>query len=328
MSINTLEYAAVFMEELDHQLVENSTTGWMEDNAGQVQYNGGAEVKIPKMQMSGLGDYDRDGGFAKGAVTVTYETKEMTQDRGRTFQLDAMDVDETNFAAMAGNVMGEFQRTKVIPEIDAYRYSTIAKLAEKNKKVKEYTPVKGQIFETLVEDLAAVRDIAGDCAELVIAMNAKLAGKLDLEKGGQNILQGGVFRQGSAELKVKEIDGCPIIRVPSARFQTEYTFYDGVTENQTAGGFAPAEEAQEINWIVILRHAPVAVSKTDVTRIFDPMTNQNANAWKIDYRKYHDLWIMDNGMEGVLVSVKPKESDDKKDGDGTNGSGGGGEQAS
>ena len=43
--------------------------------------------------------------------------------------------------------------------------------------------------------------------------------------------------------------------------------------------------------------------KTDVTRIFDPMTNQNANAWKIDYRKYHDLWIMDNGMDGVLVSV-------------------------
>ena len=79
MGINTLEYAAVFMEGLDQQLVENSTTGWMEDNAGQIQYNGGAEVKIPKMQLSGLGNYDRDGGFAKGAVTVTYETMEMTQ---------------------------------------------------------------------------------------------------------------------------------------------------------------------------------------------------------------------------------------------------------
>lgn len=308
MSINTLEYAAVFMEGLDQQLVENSTTGWMEDNAGQIQYNGGAEVKIPKMQMSGLGDYDRDGGFAKGAVTVTYETKEMTQDRGRTFQLDAMDVDETNFAAMAGNVMGEFQRTKVIPEIDAYRYSRIVGLAKAKGKVKEYTPVKNEIFEKLMEDVTAVRDLAGDCAELVIAMNAKLAGRLDMEKGGTNVLQSGVFQQGAAELKVKEIDGCPIIRVPSARFQTEYTFYDGVTESQTDGGFAAASGAQEINWIVILRRAPIAVSKTDVTRIFDPMTNQNANAWKIDYRKYHDLWIMDNGMDGVLVSVQPKAS--------------------
>ena len=89
----------------DKQLVEKSTTGWMEDNAAQVQYNGGAEVKIPKMTMSGLGDYDRNSGFAQGAVAVTYETRTLTQDRGRTFQLDAMDVDETNFAATAGNVM-------------------------------------------------------------------------------------------------------------------------------------------------------------------------------------------------------------------------------
>ena len=35
MSINTMEYAAVFMQELDSQMVECATSGWMEDNAGQ-----------------------------------------------------------------------------------------------------------------------------------------------------------------------------------------------------------------------------------------------------------------------------------------------------
>ena len=124
---------------------------------------------------------------------------------------------------------------------------------------------------------------------------------LDLTKGGTNVLQSGFFAQGKAEIKVKEVDGCPIIRVPSARFQTKYAFMDGV--EQAEGGFAVAEDAKGINWMVLVRKAPVAISKTDVTRIFDPMTNQNANAWKIDYRKYHDLWIMDNGMDGVMVSV-------------------------
>ena len=299
--MNTMEYASVFMTELDRQLVEKSTTGWMEDNAGQVQYNGGAEVKIPKMTMSGLGDYDRDGGFAKGAVTVSYETREMTQDRGRTFQLDAMDVDETNFAATAGNVMREFQSTKVIPEIDAYRYSKIYALAEAAGKTKAYTAAVDTVFENLMNDITAVRDVAGECTEIVIAMSAKVAGMLDLAKGGTNVLQSGYFEQGKAEIKVKEIDGCPIIRVPSARFQTKYTFMDGVENAE--GGFAAAEDAKGINWMVMVKQAPVAISKTDVTRIFDPMTNQNANAWKIDYRKYHDLWIMDNGMDGVLVSV-------------------------
>ena len=36
---------------------------------------------------------------------------------------------------------------------------------------------------------------------------------------------------------------------------------------------------------------PIAVSRTDKVRIFDPETNQSARAWAIDYRKYHDLWI-------------------------------------
>ena len=55
-----------------------------------------------------------------------------------------------------------------------------------------------------------------------------------------------------------------------------------------------------------MRNVPIAISKTDVTRVFDPMTNQKANAWKIDYRKYHDLWILDNAMSGLWVNVKPK----------------------
>ena len=299
--MNTMEYASVFMTELDRQLVEKSTTGWMEENAQQVQYNGGAEVKIPKMTMSGLGDYDRNSGFAQGAVAVTYETREMKQDRGRTFQLDAMDVDETNFAATAGAVMREFQSTKVIPEIDAYRYSKIYELAAAAGRTATYTPAKDTVFEKLMNDITAVRDAAGECTEIVVAMSAKVAGMLDLAKGGTNVLQSGFFSQGKAEIKVKEIDGCPIIRVPSARFQTKYTFMDGVENAE--GGFAAAEDAKDINWMVMVKQAPVAISKTDVTRIFDPMTNQNANAWKIDYRKYHDLWIMDNAMDGVFVNI-------------------------
>ena len=78
-----------------------------------------------------------------------------------------------------------------------------------------------------------------------------------------------------------------------------------MSEREKDGGFAPVEGAREINWIVCLKRAPVAVSKTDVTRIFDPMTNQNANAWKIDYRKYHDLWIMDNPSAHCHISITP-----------------------
>ena len=115
MSVNTIQTAAVIQSELDKAAVEQATSGWMEVNSNLVKYNGGSEVKIPELSMDGLADYDRQNGFVAGGVNFKYQTKTMTQDRGRSFSFDENAVDETNFVLTAATVMGEFQRTKVIP---------------------------------------------------------------------------------------------------------------------------------------------------------------------------------------------------------------------
>lgn len=61
MAINTLTTATLFQKTLDKAAVQDAVTGWMEGNAGQVIYNGGAEVKIPKLSVQGLADYDKVG---------------------------------------------------------------------------------------------------------------------------------------------------------------------------------------------------------------------------------------------------------------------------
>lgn len=302
--INTLEYTKIFADVLDEQLVQETTSGWMEANAGQTIYNGGNEVKIPVISMSGLGDYDRDTGFITGGVNLSFQTKTLTQDRGRTFQLDAMDVDETNFVTVAGNVMSQFQRTKVIPEVDAYRYSSIAAQAEAAGKTNLYVPSSNDILLKLKSDIAAVQDIAGDGVQLVITMSFPVAVMLEAADDITKTIDIVDFKSGSINTKVKSIDGIPIIRVSSSRMKTLYTFFDGKTNGQKEGGFKAADDAKNINWIITPRTAPIAVSKTDVTRIFDPMTNQTANAWKIDYRKYHDIWLCENALDGVIVSLQ------------------------
>ncbi len=312
---NTIEYSQIFMDALDKQMVEGATSGWMEENAGQVKYSGGSQIKIPKISMNGLGDYSRENGFTKGSVTYEYELMELRKDRGITFQLDAMDVDETNFGAAAGNVLGEFQRTKVVPEVDAYRYSTIADLAAKAGNKTEIAITAANILSKLMADIAAVQDAAGSAYEVIITMPVPVAALLDEADGVSRRLDVTDFKQGGMNFRVKSIDGNPIIRVPSVRMKTKYVFYDGrtpsdesesnPTPDQTAGGFAAAADAKSINWLITVRRAPIAVSKTDVTRIFDPMTNQSANAWKIDYRKYHDIWVPDNAMAGVWANIKP-----------------------
>lgn len=304
MAINTIEAAKIFQTALDQQVLEGATSGWMEENAGQVKYSGGNEVKIPKISLSGLGDYDRDSGYTQGAVTFSYETKTMTMDRGRKFLLDKMDVDETDFVASATTVMGEFQRTQVIPEVDAYRYSRIYALA-KDKYGKTYTPAASTILSTLSEDITAVQDEAGS-ADLVIIMARPVYDMFCNNDKISKLINAGDFKQGELNLMIKMFNGIPIIPVPSARMKTAYTFNDGKSGGQEAGGFTPTAKATQINWIICPKSAPIAVSKTDNFKIFDPEVNQTADAWLVELRKFHDLWIKDNVLPSIRVCAVPE----------------------
>lgn len=292
---NTIEYAKVFQKELDKQVLEGATSGWMEENASQVIYNGGSEIKLPKMSLQGLGSYSRDEGYSGGAVTYAYETFSLTQDRGRRFRIDAIDVDESGFGLAAANVAAEFQRTQVIPEIDAYRYSRLAAAAGIRET---YTPDKATVMSTLLDQLGKVRDITGDEGDVVIIMSRPVYDKLMLSGEISYAVENSQFKQGELEFGVKSINCVPVIPVPSARMKSAYTFrVDG------NGGFAPADGAKEVNWIICPKSAPIAVSKTDNVKIITPEANQFADAWDIDYRKYHDLFVPDNKKAVIAVSL-------------------------
>lgn len=305
MPINTLATATLFQQQLDQQMIQEATSGWMEANAGQVKYSGGKEIKIPKLNMNGLANYDRDNGYVQGAVTLEYETETMTQDRGRKFQLDSMDVDETSFIASAANVVTQFQRLQIIPEVDAYRYSKLAALAIGAGNTSSYTPATTDILSKLLADISAVQDVIGENEPLIINMSYAVATILSQADKIAKVLDTAQFTQGGIQTKVLSLDGMPIKRVPSARLKTAYVFNDGKTAGQTAGGFVPATGALDINWIISSARAPIAVSKTDNMKIFDPATNQGADAWLIEYRKFHELWVPDNRLTAVRVSTKP-----------------------
>ena len=304
MAINTLQYSQQFQTVLDAQMLASATSAFMEANAGQVKYDGGDTVHIPEISMQGLAKYDRDEGFNQGSVTLKFNPYKMTQDRGRTFQLDSMDVNETNFVATAGTVMGEFQRTQVIPEIDAYRYSKISALATaENKVTTGFTPAVATILEKLEAEITEIQDVIGEDEGLVIVMSTKLRTILNNADKFNRYLNVAEFKNGSVNTTVKSFNDIPILGVPSARMKTAYVFNDGKTANQQAGGFKADTGAKDINWIIMPQRAPIAVSKTDKVRVFTPELNQKADAWKIDYRKYHDLWIPKNRFAAIRVNT-------------------------
>lgn len=304
MAINTLEMAKIFQQSLDKQMGIEATSGWMESNAQNVKYNGGDTVRMPRISTTGMARYDRDNGFNQGAVTLTYDDYKLTQDRGRTFHLDSMDVDESNFIASAGTTMGEFQRLQVIPEVDAYRYSRIAALAKGASRTTDgFTPSETNILAQLDKEITDLQDTIGESEPLLILMATPIRTVLNNVKNIERHLDVTQFKAGAIDTKVKTYNEIPIFSVPSLRMKTAYVFNDGKTTGQEAGGFKADTGAKSINWIIISRRAPIAISKTDKVRIFAPDVNQKADAWKLDYRKFHDLWIPRNKLAGVWANI-------------------------
>ena len=304
MAINTLEMAKIFQQSLDKQMGIEATSGWMESNAQNVKYNGGDTVRMPRISTTGMAKYDRDNGFNQGSVTLTYDDYKLTQDRGRTFQLDSMDVDESNFIASAGTVMGTFQRDQVVPEVDAYRYSRIAALAKGASRTTDgFTPSETNILAQLDKEITDLQDTIGESEPLLILMATPIRTVLNNVKNIERHLDVTQFKAGAIDTKVKTYNEIPIFSVPSLRMKTAYVFNDGKTTGQEAGGFKADTGAKSINWIIISRRAPIAISKTDKVRIFAPDVNQKADAWKLDYRKFHDLWIPRNKLAGVWANI-------------------------
>lgn len=310
MPINTLTTATLFQNKLDKVAIQEAVTGWMDANAGQVIYNGGAEVKIPKMSVQGLGDYDRDNGYQQGGVTLEYETRKMTQDRGRKFQLDPMDVNENNFVTTAAAVMGEFQRMYVVPEIDAYRISKIATEAITANKAGMvtygYTPGAEQTsaLRKLKEGIKAVRNM-GYNTPLIVHATPDFIMELELELAGK--ITAVTFSQGGIDTQVPSVDSVPLISTPSNRMYTAIKINDGKTGGQEQGGYKKGDTAKDINFMILPRTTPIAITKQDIMRIFDPTVNQKLNAWQMDYRRFHDLWVLDNKIDSVYLSIKDTE---------------------
>lgn len=304
MALNSLAYATQLQKKLDASATLGLTSGWMDANAGQVEYNGGNKIKMPDISTTGLKDYDRDKGYPEGSVTLTLKVYEMTMDRGTSFQLDAMDIDETNFIANATTVVGKFQKEQVLPEIDAYRYSKLYALLKEAERMTTYTAEEKTVMDALLADIGMIRDEIGEDIPLVISISQKVKTILEKDDKFAKRLDVTDFKAGVINTRLKQIDNCYLKPVPSARMKTSYVFRDGKSEGQEDGGFAPGESSKQINWIITAQDAPIAVTKQDKMKIIDPETYQKADAWFIGYRRYHELWYPENRYKKGFVNAE------------------------
>jgi hypothetical protein len=292
-----INYAYVFQTAADESIVPELTSRAFEANANQVRYNGGNTLKIAKVTTGGLGTYNRSTGFPSGTVDLDWETFTFSMDRGIELNLDAQDVDEANFIPTASMVLGTLQKDKIAPEVDAYRYSSIFARANQALRSRGYTVAAASVFTQIKTDIKTIQSVIGENEQLDCYISYDAADALDKSTEIDRSLPLVGFTAGGITTEVKSIDGIPLIRVPTSRFKSAFTF-------SATDGYSDATGAMELNWVIVARRAVIAVVKTDKVRVFTPDQNQAADAWKIQTRKYHGCWITDNKLTAIYVNYK------------------------
>lgn len=285
---NSITKFKAYIDKLDTVYQQASATSILDADADTVRMGAKAgEFLIPKMSMDGLADYSRSSGYVKGDVTITYETKSCNYDRGRKFSVDAMDNEETAGIAF-GKLASEFIRTKVVPEMDAFRFAKYAS-ATGVLSAAEATPTAGTAVLTALQTAVNAQDEAEvnvDGKILFITPTLlTLAKNVDTTKS-------------KAILDRFE----KIITVPQTRFYTAIDMKDGTSSNETAGGYAGATGGYKINFMIINRDAVIQFGKHTVNKVVAPEENQTDDGYMFFYRAYSIAETYENKVKGIYLN--------------------------
>lgn len=283
---NSIALFQKYIDKLDEVYSMASLTSDLDEASDVVKYDEKTKTfQIPKMSLDGMADYSRDGGYVDGGVTLTYENKAPDYDRGRAFNVDAMDDDETAGVAF-GMLSSTFIKTKSTPELDAYRFSAYAAKAGLTTTAADLTTGAAAIaaistaFDTMTDNEV---NVEGRILYITPTLNG-LIRDMDTTKSREVMSQ---FAK--------------IVIVPQTRFYTAIDLLDGSTSGEEAGHYAKATGAKNINFMIIEPSAILQSVKHRVSKVITPAENQSADAYKFFFRAYGIADVLDNKAKGVYL---------------------------
>jgi len=295
---NSIAYAKAYKDKLDEVFKAGAKTSILEAADGTYKFNeeNAQEVLLQKLSVNGLGTYSRSSGYVSGDATVTWETHTFGQDRGRKFTLDTMDSKEAKL--QVARLMAEIMRTQIIPEIDAYRIHKICNLCSIDATADLTVDTVINAIDTGIETL--------DDAEVPEEGRVMFVSNevYNLMKNSGEFFKTRVTHDNMVQKiqrKISMLDDIAIMRMPKARFYQEFTFYDGTTEGQTAGGFTPAAGAEQLNFMILHPQHILGIIRHMDPKLIDPRFNADSDGWIFAARLYHDLFIPENKRSSVYI---------------------------
>ena len=293
MADNKIEYAKNYVSVLDAVYKREATSTCLNSPARLARAGRNAkEIMIPKIAVSGLGDYTRNVGYKTGSIDFSYETKTFGYDRGIRLMADVMDVEEAGVLDCFVQAGAELQRTQVAPEADAYTYAQIA--GHEGVAIDSADLSKAKATDVL----AALRKVTNAMDEAEVTTGSRylfitptLKGLLDDYSLADPNMSNRVLTRFAR-----------IVEVPQARF---YTKIDLLSGDSDKFGYAKATDGRAINFMVVEKSAVIKFDKHVASRVFSPDELESLDSYMMKYRKYGIVELLDNRLAGVRVSAAP-----------------------
>lgn len=291
----SIDLVSKFLAVLDTVYKYESKTAMLDALTRPVDFVAANEVSVMQLTTVGLGTYSRSSGYPSGEITAEWVTMQLAAERGRAFTLDRMD-NEESLGLVLGNLIREWLRTHVAPEVDAYRFA-------------KYAAGAGNIVNTgatLTKDTVVAAIDAGKLAldEDEVPEEGRI---LYITPTVKQFLEQAVGRELANETRVERrimvYDGMEVIAVPQTRFYTKITLNEGSTGD--AGGYAKTSSTgKDINFMILHPSSVLQPIKLNNLKYFSPEENQTSDGHLWQYRLYHDAFVYDNKEDGIYLHHK------------------------
>ena len=273
---NTIAQVTAYLKDtvaLNEVFKQKSLT--MDIEAPKVQFIGSNVVKLPKITFgAGLGAYSRETGHVANDMTLAWDTLTLTQDKGNKLMLDRMD-DEEGLASNLVPYMNEYIRTIVVPAVDTYRFS---KLVSGAGTTVALTSTSALIVSQIEAAFQTFQENEVDLDGLVLYLNPTSFNLLNNASTIAKYFTYGVS-DGAIDNRIAYFNGAKIVVVPASRLGADTQFILVQPKSVTA----------------IVKHNPASFFAEGSIPGFDGS--------EIDYRLYHDIFVIANKNKGIYAQV-------------------------
>ncbi len=206
----------VFRAESKKTLVTNNDFSW----------DGAKTIKIYKVTTAKMNDYNRSGvnnGSRYGEVETldaTTETMTLTKDRSFTFEIDTLDMNETEGQLASASALARQIREVCVPEIDTYVYNVMCTNA--GNKPGTIALNDKNIYNEIIKANSVLDDAEVPETNRIMIVTPQIY--LLLKKCKDITMETNIGNDLRLKGVIGIIDGITVIKVPANRLPSDFGF--------------------------------------------------------------------------------------------------------